>query len=1384
MTSMSETIKIEKLNGKNYQSWKYNIKLVLMERGLWGFTQEGQETPPAETATTAVKNAFRLRSDKAYSLIALNVEKDLQVHISSVTNPLEAWKILQKQFEFVSVTQIVRINRKFYAASMKEDADLMQHLTHMTSLAEQLREMKEEISSKKFATVVLGSLPESYDNFLTSLNARNADDLDWENVKGLLIEEYMKRAEKNEKEESTDNALFLSRGRNFNRGRHQARGGSRGACAGGVRGGRFPNFNSIKSSQSHRDEREKHKGVTCFKCNQDGHVVKNCPYNKQHNNRRESSNMAELEGVALISSTMNRSGEWFIDSAATKHMTNDRSILENYVQYDQPKDIYLGDSTVIHALGEGKVRLPTVNSTHDVVLDLHKVLFVPKLTKNLLSVPAMALMEAEIRFDKDKCLVLKDGKELIIGCLLRDKLYSVNTIEYAQVSTADSVPSLAVWHRRLGHLNYTYMNQLMKKEMVDGMNCASGTPTQKECEACVLGKMQKKPFPKQSQHRATKPYEIVHSDVCGPMQVESKGGSRCMLTFTDDYSRYTTAYFIKSKSEVLSKFMEYVNSVEKHTGCHISKLNILSEEDVKVLRSDNGGEYTSNNFAKFCAEKGISHEFTVPYCPQQNGVAERMNRTIMEGARSMLYQAKLPLEFWAEACSTAVYLHNRSPTTAVKDETPFERLFGRRPDISQLKVFGCVSYMHVPDNQRRKLDAKAHKAIFVGYPPGVKGYKLYDLEKNQFVVSRDVQFFEDNFDHVKEGSPVDLKSIFPDMNEGSESVPEHPLNEEPVVPESDKPSAQKDVESSVPQNVEAVGAPNEEAPVKRTYEDKFMEEVQNLGPIRQRRKPSRFRDDDDDDDDCLVVSSEMEEPKTVHEALNGEQSSQWREAMESEYSSLLMNDTWDLVPQPEGQNIVGSRWVLKVKRDENGSVDRFKARLVAQGYSQVRGVDYDEVFSPVARNTSVRSLLALANAHDLEVHQMDVKTAFLNGSLDCDIYMSQPEGFVDPDRPNHVCKLKKSIYGLKQSARCWNTTLDEYLKSVGYRKGNADGCIYVKSMKVVNGHISFVILGVYVDDIIPVSNDTALLKAEKAALCERFEMVDQGEIHYLLGMSIKRDRESRTLTISQPNYVEKVLRKFGMENCKPVSTPLEPGRRFQQLSPNDEPFDVQTYQQAIGSLTYVSTATRPDIAAAVGVLSQYMSKPSKDHWTGVKRILRYLKGTLKYGLKFSVHEEEPELFGYSDADWAGDVDTRRSTSGYVFQIGTSTVSWSSRKQATVAKSSTEAEYVALSSATQEAVWLCRLMEDLGREMAAPTTIYEDNQGVIELAKNAKYHNRTKHIDICHHFVCERVVSNEIQVIYCPTGDMIADIMTKGLAKIAFEKLRDLLGVHDIFYHHC
>ncbi len=1366
---MAEITKIEKLNGRNYQSWKYNVKLVLMERGLWGFTQEGIEQPPDENATDAAKRSFQLRSDKAYSLIALNVEKHLQVHIFGTTEPLKAWQNLQKQFEFVSVTQIVRLNRKFYAASMQEGADLMKHLTYMTTLAEQLRELKEDISPKKFATVVLGSLPDSYDNFLTSLNARDAKELDWDNIKGLLIEEYMKRKDKNDNNKS-DNAMYAKRSAASGRGR--------GRRTDHQPGSRRPQ-NYTESSGPRGADREK-DGIVCFKCKQVGHIARNCSFNNIRNNKNEQSHIVEeVQHLALIS-TMEPNDKWYIDSAATKHMTHNKNLLVDYVKYDTPTEIYLGDNAVIHAEGEGMVKLPTGGDT-SCCLDLHKVLYVPKLAKNLLSVPTMASMEAEVHFDKEKCIVSKDGKNFVIGQLVNGMLYTVNAVEFAHPSTANE-ETPEIWHQRLGHLNHNYVDQMKKKDLVTGMNYDSNHTPEKECEGCTLGKMSRNPFPKKSQGRATKPYEVIHSDVCGPMQVDSKGGSKYMVTFIDNYSRYATAYFIKNKSEVLTKFKEYVTYVEKQGGDHTN---------VKLLRTDNGGEYTSNDFVKYCTEKGISHQFTNPYCPEQNGVAERLNRTIIEATRSMIYQAGLPLNFWAEACNTAIYLHNRSPTTALRNKTPYECLFGTKPDISHLRVFGCMCYVHIPDSRRRKLDQKANRAIFVGYPQGTKGYKLYDLEKKSFVISRDVTFFEKKFHQFDEQSKSDSAKqlenfITSDDDDEVErlAVPNGEVNDHgvdhnvPEIPDEEiyEPVGENGVrenQQQVPENenVEPVGE-NERLRNLRTYEDLFMENVRNLGPVRQRRVPNRFRDEATPTTESLT--SEIGEPKGVQDALSGEHANEWKHAMISEYSSLMENETWELVPPPEGQNVVGSRWVMKVKRNEDGSVDRYKARLVAQGYSQTKGTDYDEVFSPVARHTSLRTLLALANAHNLEMHQMDVKTAFLNGEIDCDIYMSQPEGFVDPDKPEHVCKLKKSIYGLKQSARCWNDTLDRYLVSAGYRKSDADSCLYVKSIKNDDGRISFVILGVYVDDIIPVSNDIEMLNDEKESLCRRFDMDDRGEARYLLGMLIKRDRAAKTLSISQQSYTENILRRFGMESSKPVSTPLEPGKKFHELTDDDECFDTQTYQQAIGCLTYLSVISRPDIAAAVGTLSQYMSKPSKEHWMGVKRILRYLKGTLNFGLKYSARN--PELVGYSDSDWAGDIDTRRSTSGYVFQIGNSTISWSSRKQATVAKSSTEAEYVALSMAAQEAIWLNRLMSDLGQNMDEPITIFEDNQGAMELAKNPKYHSRTKHIDICHHFIRERVMSNEIKVMYCNTKNMIADIMTKALPKPSFEKLRTLLGV--------
>ena len=602
-----------------------------------------------------------------------------------------------------------------------------------------------------------------------------------------------------------------------------------------------------------------------------------------------------------------------------------------------------------------------------------------------------------------------------------------------------------------------------------------------------------------------------------------------------------------------------------------------------------------------------------------------MNRTLVETARSMMSHAKMPVEFWAEAISTAVYLRNGSPTISLPGITPFECLFNRKPDVSNLIEFGCLAFAHIPKSQRKKFDEKSKKTVFVGYPQGTKGYKLFDLSTKCFIRSKDVLFVEERFhdfsDEQSSTVHVDLEFVYPVQDNPQVTVPDVKVTDQPEVDNQPLP-----VNHPVHD-----GQPNYQ--VGPNYEENFMREVEHLPPKRQRNPPVRFIEEEFYAADALTA--DINEPNNISEAWKGEHSVYWKEATDCEYDSLLSNDTWDLVPLPEGKNVVGSRWVFKLKRNSDGSIERYKARLVAQRYSQSEGVDYQDVFSPVVRYSTIRSLLAVANIYDWEIHQMDVKTAFLQGDLEEEIYMRQPDGYIDNDKPNHVCKLKKSIYGLKQAARCWNSAIDSHLKSNGYKNSGVDPCVYIKSVRQSNGRIDFVILAIWVDDILMFSNNIDMLTDEKVSIGSRFKVEDLGEMHYILGMRVKQDRKSRTFSSSQPKYLEGILKRLNMDKCKPISTPLEQGRKFQHLSENEKPIDVQRYQMIIGCLTYTAMTTRPDLAAAVGILSKYMSKPGKDHWTGVKRILRYIQGTLNYGLIFSADYINNLLVGYSYAGRLG-----------------------------------------------------------------------------------------------------------------------------------------------------
>ncbi|MCP4339239.1 MAG: hypothetical protein GY799_10210, partial [Desulfobulbaceae bacterium] len=465
------------------------------------------------------------------------------------------------------------------------------------------------------------------------------------------------------------------------------------------------------------------------------------------------------------------------------------------------------------------------------------------------------------------------------------------------------------------------------------------------------------------------------------------------------------------------------------------------------------------------------------------------------------------------------------------------------------------------------------------------------------------------------------------------------------------------------------------------------------------------------------------------------------------------------------------RWVFRAKHDEDGKVERYKARFVAKGCSQKYGVDYTETFAPVVRFESVRALLSVGVQLGMKFHQMDVETAFLNGHLDEDIYMKQPEGFEEKGKENYVCHLKQSLYGLKQSPRMWNEVLDKQLVTMNFVKSEADSCIY---SAVIEGE--FILVAVFVDDIILGCRDEGILKKVKQQFSERFAVKDMGRLHYFLGIRIQQ-MENRSIWIGQDKYAENKLREFGFSDTKMSSTPMEVNTKIYIGNENSKIFDQQKYQSAIGSLLYLASATRPDLAFAVSKLAQFNSSPTTDHWGMIRKVFSYLRKTKNLGLLYSPSSPH-NLIGYSDSDFAGDVNDRRSTSGFVFIRSGAAVSWRSRKQQVVTLSTAEAEYVALSSAVQEVVWLREILGSINQPQKSPTVIMEDNKAAIKIATNPVFHGRTKHIETKYHFTRDQLANGSISIQYCPTKEMLADALTKPLPKYQFEFIQKKLGLSE------
>jgi hypothetical protein len=823
-------------------------------------------------------------------------------------------------------------------------------------------------------------------------------------------------------------------------------------------------------------------------------------------------------------------------------------------------------------------------------------------------------------------------------------------------------------------------------------------------------------------------------------------------------------------------------------------------QSIKSVQTDGGGEFIP--VQKLLISHGISYRQTCPHTHHQNGSVERKLRHIVDTGLALLAHSHVPLKFWDDAFDTACYLINRLPSiNSVK--SPFELLFHKSPDFKLLKVFGCECWPYLRPYNSHKLSFRSLSCVFLGYSKPHVGYKCLHIPTGRIYVARHVTFNETMFPFQVSSMPTPSMSptstilptnlrvqpVFPHSSFHQPTLsPSPPLMTSPPLelsptlspPHSSMSSPPPLVSSNNTINTPAHNrlsttnssptplSPNPPSPASSPpVEPPPRTHLMVTRAQNNIHQPKRYTDGSVKYPlprayTASLVCNEIE-PTSYTQAAKDVK---WRAAMAEEFNALIKTGTWTLVPKTSSMNVVGAKWVFRIKRKADGCIERYKARLVAKGFHQREGVDFFETYSPVVKPITVRAMLSLAVSAGWDIKQVDVSNAFLHGHLQETVYMSQPPGFVHPMYPDAVCLLKKALYGLKQAPRAWYHRFSSRLLELGFYGSKSDNSLFIYKSDSIT-----IFALVYVDDIILTGSHTSAINELIHTLSRDFPMKDLGDLHYFLGVSVTR--VTNGLHLSQSRYISDILTRTKMSTAKPISSPMAANSSLSKFSGSSFG-DITLYRSTVGALQYLSL-TRPDIAFAVSKVSQFMHDPRDIHWSAVKRILRYLKFTIDHGLLIRKCSST-QLFAYSDADWAGCPDDRKSTSGYCVFLGSNILSWSSKKQPTVSRSSTEAEYKAVANAAAELLWIQALFRDLGVFLQQAPVLFCDNIGATYLTSNPAYHARTKHIEIDYHFVRDRVASKTLVVKFLSSKDQLADALTKPLASHRFHQLKSNLNV--------
>ena len=1049
-----------------------------------------------------------------------------------------------------------------------------------------------------------------------------------------------------------------------------------------------------------------------------------------------------FSAITSLSDTTNV--ECLVDTGASHHCVNNKQHFVNFDQNFTKHNSYLeladGSKKSNLILAKGTVKLPL----YDVMgtlrhVTLYNALYTPTFTRNILSFKQAVQFNSKFDLNTigQETMTTPDG--YIFRIHSTGNLYTLHTFQANAIISR----SATSWHSIFGHMNMDYIHKM--PDIMDNMKIVKCN-VKEICQPCILSKM-KRTFNRVHDTRAELPFQHIYCDL-NILPLDDECPYKYVFGAIDDYSGYLAIILLKTKADT--------HKALKHFLAHH-----VTFGDIKLIRTDQGTEFTSDAFQSILLDKCIKFEMSAPYTPHQNARIERAWQTLFNRARAIQIESKASPHLRQYILKYATFLINRSYSEPIK-MTPYQAVHNKRPNAIEMQLFGSLIYGYQHHVHKQKWDPRALPGMFIGYDPLSTAKLIYFPNENNIRKVKDVRFTDKLFykcNNSEKGDPTcpptSIMSQHPSVTDSPHSTPD--LESRPPTPES-RSLSRRDLHSSA--DIEQISKTTHSS--SRGHLKSYSQR-----PQRHRAQTDFYgvqnNEDNEYDDEfhnnvinmykICNLNNVPNNPNSYVEAINSPEREHWIRAMELEMTSLLTNNTFDLVKLPPATKAIGGRWVFAIKCSPSGD-RKYKARFVAKGFSQRPGINFDETYAPTVRMPTLRMLYEISAQLSLIIHHCDVNNAFLNSNLDTPIFMKQPEGFVKDQ--TLVCRLKKSIYGLKQSGMLWNATLSNFMCSQNLTQSDRDHCLYIRID--VQGKLLVLF---WVDDIICAGSNMHIVNTFKENLGKQFKIKDLGPLQWFLGIQFNQNEQYYAM--NQTLYTNQILARFDMTECRPRSLPCEPG--VHKLLLNESPlYDNPTcYREIVGSLIYLSTCTRPDISFVVSLLSKFMAVPKLIHMKIARGVLRYLKYSINYDLKYVKSKEPSKLYGFTDSDFAQSADSR-SISGYCFKMNNNSalISWGSQKQSLVALSTVEAEYIAATQALKEAIFLRLLYANFTNQLPQTVPLYCDNQGAIALAGHASYHKRTKHIAVQYHAIRTYIKDKTIHMSYIPSNQNLADLFTKAL----------------------